>query len=583
MVRTLKRKPTSDRIRRHATIPAAAVAILMLFVPHLLHAAWPVNGQDVSGANGDDKSPAVAADGQGGVIVTWARLQDPSAGLVLAQRVSADGTILWRSGGINVHSGWGLKRYPSIMNDGVGGAIIAWEDGRDDVGYPDIYVQRIDLAGTTGWKLNGVAVCAAPYEQQSPRMVSDGSGGAIIVWSDRRSGKGYFDIYAQRVDRTGIARWAQNGIQVCAGVNIFTGQFDVVPDGVGGAIIAWQKRNWDRDEYSISAQRIDQNGNRQWTTNGVAVCSAAGEQIAPHIVRGSDGAVIVTWYDRRSGGADIYAQKISMAGVSQWAVNGACICSAPFDQRDPRIVATAGGGAMIVWQDRRNGNQDVYYQKVSAQGQPLWRAGGVPLCTQMAWQSLALLDNSGSLGALAVWYDERYPGFSILARRLEGDGSTPSYVDGVIVCATRVPNPNSSYEARCVSDGAGGAIVAWEDYRTGRSKIYVRRTTGQGNEGLAAADAPAASIALHQNYPNPFNPTTRIAFELEETSAVSLRIFSVDGTLVRELLRETTVEGSREVVWDGKDNAGRKVASGVYLYRLVAGSNSQTKKMVLLR
>lgn len=95
----------------------------------------------------------------------------------------------------------GQQSSPQIIGDGVGGAIIAWEDARDI--HFDIYVQRIDAQGNVLWQKDGVPVCAAPENQKRPRMVSDGDGGAIIVWHDMRSGIGNYDVYAQRIDAEG--------------------------------------------------------------------------------------------------------------------------------------------------------------------------------------------------------------------------------------------------------------------------------------------------------------------------------------------------------------------------------------------
>lgn len=89
--------------------------------------------------------------------------------------------------------------------------------------------------------------------------------------------------------------------------------------------------------------------------------------------------------------------------------------------------------------------------------------------------------------------------------------------------------------------------------------------------------------ALVQNFPNPFNPTTTIAFSLAENARVVLAICDVRGALVRRLIHETRVAGDYRVVWDGKNDVGTSVSSGVYFYRLTAGRFEATKKMVLLK
>jgi hypothetical protein len=95
-------------------------------------------------------------------------------------------------------------------------------------------------------------------------------------------------------------------------------------------------------------------------------------------------------------------------------------------------------------------------------------------------------------------------------------------------------------------------------------------------------DVPSAA-ALDQNYPNPFNPATTIAFSLREPALVSLRIYDAAGRLVRKLADEPLSAGPHKRSWDGLDSRGAPASSGVYLYRLDAGSFSRTRKMVLIR
>ncbi|RKX28927.1 MAG: hypothetical protein DRP47_03030 [Candidatus Zixiibacteriota bacterium] len=88
---------------------------------------------------------------------------------------------------------------------------------------------------------------------------------------------------------------------------------------------------------------------------------------------------------------------------------------------------------------------------------------------------------------------------------------------------------------------------------------------------------------LNQNYPNPFNPSTTIDFTISISGKVTLEIFNLIGQKVRTLLDETTETGPHSVIWDGTNEYGKEVASGVYFYRIVSEEFSQTKKMTLLQ
>ncbi len=94
---------------------------------------------------------------------------------------------------------------------------------------------------------------------------------------------------------------------------------------------------------------------------------------------------------------------------------------------------------------------------------------------------------------------------------------------------------------------------------------------------------PAFGPALHQNVPNPFNPVTTISFALPAVSHVMLRIYSVEGKLVKTLVDETRAAGLQAVDWNGRSNTGEIQSSGVYFYCLRTGNHTLTRKMLLLK
>jgi hypothetical protein len=99
----------------------------------------------------------------------------------------------------------------------------------------------------------------------------------------------------------------------------------------------------------------------------------------------------------------------------------------------------------------------------------------------------------------------------------------------------------------------------------------------------AMAERLPTSYALGQNHPNPFNPTTLIPYALPERARVTLEVYDTAGRRVRVIDDGDQEPGYRTLEWDGTNDAGVAVASGVYFYRLRAGSFSATRKMVLVR
>jgi len=136
-------------------------------------------------------------------------------------RLGSDGSPRpgWPAGGYPVCAKPNFQIYPQMTTDGAGGAIVSWYDIRDSSSDFDIYAQRILANGTvaTGWPANGVAVCTAPGGQKEPHLVPDGTGGALLAWSDYRF---YADAYAGRVNGAGVVGDTSSTVGVPPGTDV---------------------------------------------------------------------------------------------------------------------------------------------------------------------------------------------------------------------------------------------------------------------------------------------------------------------------------------------------------------------------
>jgi len=90
-----------------------------------------------------------------------------------------------------------------------------------------------------------------------------------------------------------------------------------------------------------------------------------------------------------------------------------------------------------------------------------------------------------------------------------------------------------------------------------------------------------ARLVLHQNAPNPFNPSTTIRFEMPEAGPARLVVFDVRGRALRTLVDRSLEAGTQSATWDGRDDAGHRLGSGIYFYRLDGVGTSLVRKMVL--
>jgi len=400
----------------------------------------------------------------------------------------------WVADGVAVNTVTGTQDTPTIVSDGAGGAIIAWRDGRTV--NTDVYGQRIDAGGSLLWLSSSMPFCMANNAQSLPLAVPDGSGGAILAWQDYRSNN-VVDIYGVRIGSNGYAQWTANGIVICAGkTGVTLGA--VMPDGSGGAIITWSDtRNVQND---IFAQKIDASGAVQWTANGVTVCSATGQQTSPVAVSDGSGGAIFAWIDSRSGTGDIYAQRLNAAGAAQWTANGIVVCDAVQAQTGAQIIADGSGGAIVAWADRRNAlDYDMYAQRINSSGVVQWTANGVIVSQTGGNQMSARLAPAGAAEAIVIWIDYRGAGADVYAQKLNSSGTPQWTANGVAVCTAA----NAQINVQLVADGSGGAIAVWDDARASATdrNIYARRIDQTGVPRWAADGVAVCAAANNQTAP----------------------------------------------------------------------------------
>ena len=409
---------------------------------------WSPNGVPICTAQGRQEAfyvlsnRYIASDGKGGVIVTWEDNRGRDAD-IYAQRVDANGDVLWITDGIDVCTAAGVQSFPQIVGDGEGGAIITWHDLRDR-NKADVFAQRVDSKGRVLWPEDGISLCAAMGWRRRPQIVSDGTGGAIIAWLDgRNAGKlgtaAVTDIYVQRVDASGRLVWPANGVPVVYTQNIAeTLYYTLISDGLGGAIVVWPYRNplqdrgigfslldkkirdslADRKDVigpteGIYAQRLNPSGDTLWGRGGVLV-SAAGEAMPSSLVGDGSGGAIISWTcyrrSRSVENAYLYAQRIDANGRLLWLAGGIPVCQSEGTQALSGMVSDGKGGVIIVWGDSRwkkaGDNWDIYAQRLDADGNILWAYDGLPICTAIGEERYTCMTADNAGGAIITWQNE---------------------------------------------------------------------------------------------------------------------------------------------------------------------------------
>ena len=215
--------------------------------------------------------------------------------------MNAAGASQWTAGGVVLSNVDAFRERAHLVSDGASGAIAAWSDARS--GINDIYAQRVNNAGTLQWGAGGMAVCTATSWQWLSGLAADGSGGAVLSWSDERNG--FADVYAQRVNSAGTAQWTANGVQV---VSAARGQYEAALHSVAGAaVLVWTDFR-DSANRLLYSQKLNSSGVAQWTADGVtatlfSMVSAEAGRDRVRVTWAVTGGDAITAYRRTEGGA----------------------------------------------------------------------------------------------------------------------------------------------------------------------------------------------------------------------------------------------------------------------------------------
>ena len=255
-----------------------------------------------------------------------------------------------------------------------------------------------------------------PY---GPKVTGDGTGGAIAVYEDIRGGNQH-DFYVEKISPEGDIIWGDRGVLIGGGYKEWGSFHDlhIVSDGYGGALVSWVvSASSEQRTYTTYVARVDAEGNILWQENGIPL------------------------------------------GITKGG--GECPSNA-------LVVSDGTSGAIITWEDLRQGLMSMYTQKIDADGNTKWQPGGEEVCyietSSSFWPRTAVSD--GSAGAIVT--------FGIRAQRIDSAGGTMWPDDGILF--TERGTHAMDY------DGHGGAVIAWG---SGKSmfrpeKSYVQRIDPDG-------------------------------------------------------------------------------------------------------
>lgn len=394
---------------------------------------WTPEGRIICDAPGHQFGVAMIADCRGGAILCWVDARVGNDFDLYAQRVDANGNLLWQATGVVICNAQGSQFFPSVVDDGNGGIVIAWQDARELDN--NIYIQRLDSLGNNLWQANGISICLASGSQNSPVLTRLSNNRYLVAWEDKRNGQ--YSIYGQLFDQNGIIYWEMNGKRLSP---FFTNQFSPIVAKLDSNhfVLVWEAcRSGDIDLY---AQKYDYNGNALWDSNGVGIGIGLDYQRDAQLVPDSAGGVFISWEDGRLYSSLIHCQHLNGAGTKLWGGDGIVVTPETWLFHCPRIAPNGMGGVFVQW--NYVNSEEIYAQNIDSLGNLIWPQP-IPVCTlEHNGESKVVSDGAG--GFYSTWQRNDYfvnPDIDIYLQRIYGNTGigekNAQPVDNIII----FPNP----------------------------------------------------------------------------------------------------------------------------------------------
>lgn len=427
---------------------------------------------------------ASTSDGAGGMFVAWidSRNSATTGDDIFITRLKADGTVAtgFAAGGNVVCNAAGAQSSLAMVPDGSGGVNIVWQDARDNATLSsNIYGVKVKADGTVDGPDNGFLIAGSALNETSPSIATVATNKVAVVW--RFTGTST-DLAINFADFAAKNTVLANGVTIADKANAQSNQ-QVVEDGTGGALVVWTDPRLGNTNANLYGQRISSAGTLLWgpagtEIDGLQLTSTVGNSLLPRAISDGAGGMVVAFGSTRvaADNANIYAIRVDGSGNNVWAANGVDVCLAISTQSNVRIVKS-GNNYLVAWAERREtatNNIDIYIQSLKPDdGGINWTADGVPVIQQTGAQpnsqteSLELLDD-GSGGSFVIWDDARIGSsdLDVFAQHIKPDGTQNWPATGAPVATKSGSNQNWPRAAKSTD---GKVMVAWRDSRTATS------------------------------------------------------------------------------------------------------------------
>ena len=434
------------------------------------------------------------------------------------------------------------------------------------------------FSGTAQWAGNTPICTTSPSTAKTNlSSIDDGNGNMIVAWEDSRNaatGNRGSDIYIQKINKNGSLGWNADGVVVCSFLGNQTG-ISITSDGAGGAVVVWNdNRDSTANKTDLYAQRVTAAGVVLWAANGIGLKTDANNITSPNIELVNATEAMIFYRDDRNTaitGVDLFLMKISIAtGVV--AGSDLSVCAATGTQQGMNILADGTGGAYVCWEDPRvSTDRDVYYDRISNALVPSSGIGvngfNIASATDIGVASKAQQQPgmcSDGLGGIVIAWSDLRADNGDIYAQRISSTLSPQWTVGGRQVGVAAQIQSNP---KPVYDGSGGIIVAWSDTRTASPArdIYAHRIQVTDGTLLWNGGVQGGVVVTAANGSQPGSSTTSDIFVVPSTPGTAIVLWAD---------ARTPGSGSNMDIYGQKMNAGGTIAwstDGV----LISKTNSQ--------
>lgn len=558
----------------------------------------------------DQVSSSISIYDNGDYVITWWDARNGSSD-IYAQRFRYDGTANGKNFIVNDDVGDAGKGRPKISSDSIGNFIITWRDFRfNDY---DIFAQRFSYTGTAlgpNFKVNDDAGNAL---QDNPTVSSTQNGDFIITWSDNRNSR---NVYAQRYTKVGMP--IGSNFKVNDGSTKAINPFISISNS-GGFIITWISIEGTR---AIYAQRFANDGSKLGSNFQVNDKESIIVNSSFALTVNQNGKFAIIWEDLREGCSNIFGQQYISDGSTIGGnfrvtnINNSKQSWPDAKLFNDRLYTTwtddrAGGTGYDIWsnivnlQNMKNINNDVtpesrltFYNNSTNQFQFDLRVqnnSGTTIFPPIYLKLETLMSDPTGHPITVDNADGGGDGIGAFYDYSDSIGSDNKLIPGEFTefKTWRFNDPHnvnffftadvlSGYESTVSLKEIEADITPFHFYVDIANEII---TITKGTTDVNEPDLSEMPLeySLRQNYPNPFNPTTTIEYIIPKTTIIKLAVHNLKGELIRLLVDEKQTEGLYSITWNGANDEGVSLPSGIYFIKLSTKEFTQTRKIQYLK